>query len=597
MIRHGSTAGNLKGRFVGSTDEPLTEEGGCVLKDNREFYPEADTVFVSPLKRCTETADLLYPERKQQVIPDFREIDFGDFEYGNAEELDSDPQYRDWIESGGTLAFPGGESREAFTERCCEAFKSVCMDLEESSRAAFVVHGGTIMAVLSRYAEPHRDFYEWQVKNAEGFACEAVFEPHFHLKVLRSLPEAPALTGIEDYSVRKEQKQMNFGYTTGTCAAAAAQAAAFMLLTGRVRYRADILTPKGIRLHLPVEFQKITDTSASCSVRKYAGDDPDVTDGIYIRARAEYADSGEDSGNLPRVGIEGGTGVGRVTRPGLEQPVGEAAINRVPREMITREVLSVFDDCEFNGKMKITISVPEGEKIAERTFNPNLGIEGGISILGTSGIVEPMSETALIESIRTELRQKIACGAEYLLVTPGNYGMEYLRRETDESQGKSGQENFIRALRAENAVKCSNYVGETLDAAVEYGAKGVLFVAHIGKFIKVSGGIMNTHSAQADCRSELFAAQAMRSGAPSGVVNRLLASNTSEEAVGILKDAGCLDTTMREVTRRIREQLQKHCGGAIETEAILYSNRYGYLGETEGAEKIAERMVLQDGDN
>ncbi len=593
LIRHGATKGNTERRFVGSTDEPLTKESESALKDSRPFYPEADTVFVSPLKRCKETSFLLYPGQKQQIVQDFREIDFGDFEYGNAEELDWDPRYHDWIESGGTLAFPGGESREVFTERCCEAFKSVCTDLKESSRAAFVVHGGTIMAILSRYAEPQRDFYEWQVKNAEGFACEAVFEPCFHLKVLRSLPETPALTGIEDYSVRKEQKQMNFGYTTGTCAAAAAQAAAFMLLTGRVRYRADILTPKGIRLHLPIESQEITETSASCSVRKYAGDDPDVTDGVCICARAEYADSGD----LPRVGIEGGRGVGRVTRPGLEQPVGEAAINRVPREMITREVLSVFDDCEFNGKMKITISVPEGEKIAERTFNPNLGIEGGISILGTSGIVEPMSETALVESIRTEIRQKIACGAEYLLITPGNYGMEYLRRETDESQSKSGQESFIRALRAENAVKCSNYVGETLDAAVEYGAKGVLFVAHIGKFIKVSGGIMNTHSAQADCRSELFAAQAMRSGAPSGVVNRLLASNTSEEAVGILKDAGCLDTTMREVTGRIRKQLQKHCNGAIETEAILYSNRYGYLGETEGAGKIAERMVLQDGDN
>ncbi|MCD8395647.1 MAG: cobalt-precorrin-5B (C(1))-methyltransferase [Lachnospiraceae bacterium] len=142
-------------------------------------------------------------------------------------------------------------------------------------------------------------------------------------------------------------------------------------------------------------------------------------------------------------------------------------------------------------------------------------------------------------------------------------------------------------------MKCSNYVGETLDIAEELGVKGILFVAHIGKFIKVSGGVMNTHSAHADCRAELFAAQAMRAGTPPEIVSRLLDTNTTEEAVGILLEAGWLAQTMAEVASRVKFHLQKHCRGAFETEVILFSNQYGYLGETDGAESMMEKMMME----
>ncbi len=589
LIRHGSTAGNLKKRYVGNTDEPLTEESVHTLQENRACYPRADAVFVSPQKRCISTADILYPEVRHQILPDLREIDFGAFEYQNAEDLKEDPRYRAWIDSGGTLPFPGGESREAFCGRCTAAFEEACEKTEGQS-AAFVVHGGTIMAILDRFSEPHRDYYEWQTGNGEGFACEAVRRqtdagPVLRLRGAAPLPKAPALTGIEGESVYKQQKSLHSGYTTGSCAAAAAQAAAEMLLTGRLCCRADLLTLKGIRLHLPVEEQEITGTYASCAVRKYAGDDPDVTDQALICARVEYSDA-------PQIEIDGGAGVGRVTKPGLEQGIGEAAINRVPRKMIEAEVQNVCEDCEYTGGLKVTISVPAGAEIAKRTFNPHLGIEGGISILGTSGIEEPMSERALLQSIRVEMRQRAANREEYLLITPGSCGEEFIRRLSLDGAGDADTGRFA-FLHAEDSMKCSNYVGEMLDMAAEFGVKGILFIAHIGKFIKVSGGIMNTHSAQADCRAELMAAQAMRSGAPEEIVRKILSTNTSEEAVGILKESSCLKQTMAEVTRRVKEQLQKRCSGALATEAVLYSNQYGYLGETDGARALAEKIAEQ----
>lgn len=622
LIRHGKTAGNLEHRYVGSTDEDLTAGAAEELKENRDRYPAPDCVFSSPLKRCVRTAELLFPGMQAEILPGLRECDFGEFEYKNYQELQGNADYQAWIDSNGTLPFPGGESREEFIRRCTAAFEEGCRRAEQMGCRfpAFVVHGGTIMAVLDRFSEPYRDYFDWQVKNGEGYVGELLREG-FRLTALEKLP-GPAKTGIEDQFVMKKNKKLRCGYTTGSCAAAAAKAAATMLLTGRRCRRVELMTPKGILLHLPLEEQKITAAQAVCAVRKYAGDDPDATDGILVYASAERLEHESDgkwyescgvraeegkTERKPQPGqaewssetggagsekkaivsgvnviIDGGIGVGRVTKPGLEQPVGAAAINRVPREMIAREVRAVCEEYEYEGRIKITISVPEGVEIAKKTFNPHIGIMGGISILGTSGIVVPMSEEALIASIRVEMKQKFSNGEQYLLITPGNYGADFIRRK-----------ELSQALDAEHSMKCSNYVGETLDMAVELGVKGILFVAHIGKFIKVSGGIMNTHSAHADCRAELMAAQGMRAGASEETVRELLASNTTEEAVGILSQAGLLEQTIREVTGRIRFHLQKRCQGALQTEVILFSNQYGYLGETDGAEEMMEKIIFQ----
>jgi cobalt-precorrin-5B (C1)-methyltransferase len=578
LIRHGATAGNLEHRYVGTTDEELTEDSIRELKENYDRYPQPDCVFASPMRRCIQTAELLFPGCQVQILPDLRECAFGEFEYKNYQELQGDARYQAWIDSGGTLPFPGGESRDTFAARCQEAFLAGCQMARKRgcTSPAFVVHGGTIMAILDRFSSPHQDYFDWQAGNLEGYTGQMPEDTNPVICELTHLP-LPAAVGIEDQFVLRKNKKLQCGYTTGSCAAAASKAAAEMLLTGNICSRVHLMTPRGIMLHLTTEEAQISGQRAGCGVRKFAGDDPDATDGLLICAWAEKTVE-------PGIWIDGGAGVGRVTKPGLEQPVGNAAINRVPREMITREVQSVCEAYGYTGGMRITVSVPGGEEVAKKTFNPHIGIHGGISILGTSGIVMPMSEEALVASIRVEMKQKAANGESYLLITPGNYGADFIRRKERSD-----------LLDAKHSMKCSNYVGETLDMAVELGVRGILFVAHIGKFIKVSGGIMNTHSAHADCRAELMAAQAMRAGAPADTVRRLLASNTTEEAVGILRQDGMLEATIREILERIHFHLQKHCQGAIETEVILFSNQHGYLGETAGADEMMEKIIRQGG--
>ena len=379
--------------------------------------------------------------------------------------------------------------------------------------------------------------------------------------------------GLEDYYIIKDHKKLRYGYTTGSCAAAASGAAALMLLSGKTVERVDLMTPKGILLHLEILDIRIGKEEASCAVRKDGGDDPDATDGLLVYASVRKT---PESG----IHIDGGEGVGRVTKKGLEQPVGAAAINSTPRAMIESEVRKSAELCCYDGGLSVVISIPGGAQIAAKTFNPRLGIEGGLSVLGTSGIVIPMSEEALISSIRTEMGLRQANGGGYLLVTPGNYGEAFLRT--------------YPGIDTSDSVKCSNYVGETLDHAVNLGIRGLLFVAHIGKFIKVSGGIMNTHSRCADSRAELMAAAAIRAGADLETARRILGTVTTDEALDILIEKGLLEDAMKDITGRIRYYLQHRCQGAIETEAILFSNVHGLLGQTEGAETMLKRFQKDD---
>lgn len=380
-------------------------------------------------------------------------------------------------------------------------------------------------------------------------------------------------TGLEEYFIIKNNQKMRFGYTTGSCAAGAAKAAAFMLLSGKEAKEIALLTPKGIRLNLEILHVHMEEGLVSCAVKKDGGDDPDMTSGLEIFAQVtKRAEKG--------IVIDGGPGVGRITRKGLEQPVGSAAINKVPRSMIQKELEALSNQYGYEGGFSVLISVPGGEAVAEKTFNPKLGILGGISILGTSGIVEPMSERALIRSIQVEMKQQFENGSRYLLVTPGNYGAAYLKEHMD--------------LPFDKSVKCSNYVGETVDMAVDMGAEGILFVAHIGKFVKVAGGIMNTHSRCADARAELMAANALRAGASAETACRILKTVTTDEALAILKEAGCLEGTIREITDRISASLKHRSYGRILTGAVIFSNEYGYLGKTEEADTLIKYIEEQE---
>lgn len=380
---------------------------------------------------------------------------------------------------------------------------------------------------------------------------------------------------LEDYYVIRDRKKLRFGYTTGSCAAAAAKGAVWMLLSGKEVRTVQLLTPKGIPLTLSLLDTVMEEGAVTCAVKKDGGDDPDTTHGLLIYVKAEK----QESRDIPEsaftdggVVLDGGIGVGRVTKPGLSQQIGQAAINRVPRQMIFQEVHAVMDQYGYTGNIHITVFVPQGEERAKRTFNPRLGIVGGISILGTSGIVEPMSERALIDSIRLEMSQRHALGDDYLLVTPGNYGAQYLQDHM--------------TLPFEKAVKCSNYFGETIDMAVDMGVKGILFVSHIGKLVKLAAGIMNTHSHSADARMEILASNAVRAGAGLDCARSVLACTMTDEALRILQEYGILNETMQEIMTRIQFYLDHRSYEQILLGAVMFSNEFGFLGQTEGAKKL-----------
>lgn len=375
---------------------------------------------------------------------------------------------------------------------------------------------------------------------------------------------------MEEYIV-KGGKKLRLGYTTGSCAAAAAKAAAYMLLTGRRMERVTLLTPKGIRLELPVREITMGPEAASCAIEKDSGDDPDVTRGTLIFAEASR--SGGDG-----VEIDGGVGVGRVTKPGLDQPVGAAAINSVPRRMIREAVEEVRILTDSREGLRVVVSVPEGEALAKKTFNPRLGIVGGISILGTTGIVEPMSEQALVETIRVELRQRRESGAAYVLLTPGNYGSDFIRDGL-------GIDPAI-------AVQTSNFIGDALEICRELGFRGAVLVGHIGKLVKLAGGMFNTHSKYGDCRMELIAAHAAAAGLAAERVEEVLQCVSCDDALRVLREEGLYEATLARLTERAGLHLRAKAGEDVEMEAILFSKVYGELGRTAGAGVLLRKIVL-----
>ena len=372
-----------------------------------------------------------------------------------------------------------------------------------------------------------------------------------------------------DHYIQSGGKRLRCGYTTGTCAALAAKGAAELLLTGRAPEAVSLRTPKGWVVKVPLEGPRLENETASAWVTKDGGDDVDATHGLPIAASVA---------RQPGTGLtlRGGEGVGRVTKPGLDQPVGEWAINSTPRRMILEAVDSVRRALDQPGGLLITISVPGGREAAKKTFNPHLGIEGGISILGTSGIVEPMSVQALVDTLTLELRQAASSGARRLILTPGNYGMDFLG---------SGALDLPPAVPI---VRCSNFVGEALDSARLEGFRDILLVGHIGKFVKLAAGIFNTHSRQADGRGEIFCAHAALCGADRETARALMDSATADRCLEILAEKQLREPVLASLLSAIQRHLDRRAGEDLQTGAVLFSNQYGLLGMTRGAKEILD---------
>lgn len=482
--------------------------------------------------------------------------------------------------------------------------------------------------------------------------------------------------------VFKNQKKLRCGLTTGTCAAACAQAAMLRLLTGQVLPEVSVRLPESRkRVQADIAAAKICDeisedgerrgtyqdsdaasllqqadpvedrlrssaqlvtlavyptADGGFATRKDAGDDPDVTNGTEIRAYVQVCDvvsvpEGAFVSADGRLYLTGGVGVGRATKPGLEQAVGQSAINRVPRQMIfdaVQQVLDAFEEddekrrtegCtpsfEMENKLKhvdgkpdaeyirskwlnegneksersekpcylITISVPAGAELAQRTFNPMLGIEGGISILGTTGIVEPMSEAAIVATIETSIRQVLAMedgdidrSARRILAVPGNYGQRYVEQQL--------------GLRGVPVVEVSNYIGEAIDLAVSYGATDFLLVGNVGKLVKLAAGIMNTHSRVADGRWEIFAAHLALCGGTRAQVAAMREATTTEEMLTRLEEMGLRAPVMASIMGEIEAHMAHRIRGQMNFGVIVYSERFGRVGETAGAARLLDRF-------
>ena len=372
-----------------------------------------------------------------------------------------------------------------------------------------------------------------------------------------------------EHYVRSGQKLLRCGYTTGTCAALGAAGAARLLLTGRTPDSVVLRTPKGLVVEVAPLFCRLTAAGAECAIEKDGGDDVDVTTGLAIVATVELRPESPD------ICIDGGVGVGRVTKPGLDQPVGAAAINHVPRQMITDALRREAASADYHGGFAVTISIPEGEAVAKRTFNPHIGVTGGLSILGTSGIVEPMSQQAILDTIQLEMDQAAlrAGNPKRLILAPGNYGLDYLHETYPD-------------FAVIPVVKTSNFIGDTLDMAASAGFEEVLLVGHVGKLVKVAGGILNTHSHTADCRTELFCTHAALCGAGRDTCAALYDAATTDACLDILDAAGLRAPVLESLLQAIQLHLDRRAADAFRVGAVLFSNQHGPLGLTPTAKEL-----------
>ena len=367
------------------------------------------------------------------------------------------------------------------------------------------------------------------------------------------------------------KEKLRCGYTTGSCAAAAAKAAAEMLLSEANVSFVGISTPKGIKLKLDVLEPMINENYAECAIKKDSGDDPDITNGILVFARVSKIASG--------IEITGGRGIGIITKSGLDQPVGEYAINSVPRKMIKSALEEIAEKYDYHGGLRAEISVPNGEEIAKKTYNPRMGIEGGISIIGTSGIVEPMSNSALIDTIRLEAKMRYSEGYRNLMLTLGNYSENYI------------QKSMPFAL--EKSVKCSNFIGEAIDIALETGFERILIIGHIGKLVKLGAGIMNTHSAQADGRMDVLVTCGMLADADVNLLKEMPQCVTVDSALDILKSGGYMEKTLDILADRAEYYLNAKVKNEIEIGAVMFSEKHGISVKTSLADKLI-KMISEE---
>ena len=351
-------------------------------------------------------------------------------------------------------------------------------------------------------------------------------------------------------TIIKNQKEMRCGFTTGSCATAATVSALEYYFSGKKVSSVMIDLPSGNELEIEVIDNHLSGNKASSSVIKDAGDDPDVTNNIRITAIVTLTESG--------FVLYGGKGVGTVTKVGLKVGVGESAINPVPREMIEKNARKIMQKYQYDKGIDIEILAENGEEIAKNTFNPRLGIVGGISILGTSGIVKPMSEEALIDTIKLTIDRNKVTDGKNIIICPGNYGGYFAK--------------YSMNIDLDSVVLYSNFLGETLDYLVYNSFENVLLVSHIGKLIKVAAGAMNTHSSTVDARMEVLASHSAVAGMEKEKVRKILFSTMTKEALEVIEESGLKEAIYESIRERIAYHINFRVKGKLKVEFICFDN-------------------------
>ena len=369
--------------------------------------------------------------------------------------------------------------------------------------------------------------------------------------------------------IEKNNQKLRYGYTTGSCAAAAAKAGV-LALYDKKQAVVEIDTPKGWPLFIDVFHQKCKD-GAHCYVIKDAGDDPDVTDGIRVHAIVRQ---NHNPDRQKKICIQGGVGIGIITKKGLSLDIGQAAINPVPLQMIQTEIEKVLPE---QASVTVTIFVPQGIDTAKRTFNEKLGIRGGISIIGTTGVVEPMSEKALLDTFKVELSILRAEKNERLIFVFGNFGRDFLK---DYSILESKMQ------------KTSNFIGAMIEESARLGFKEILIVGHIGKMVKVAYNMQNTHSKYGDHRMESIYMDACKVGLSKNIAEPILECNTTDEAIEYLDslNMNIRNAVCNAIVNRCQQVAKTWANNQLEVECIMFSRIYGQLSHTTKAMDLLKEL-------
>lgn len=375
-------------------------------------------------------------------------------------------------------------------------------------------------------------------------------------------------------SIIKNGKELRYGLTTGSCATAAAASALEILLSKESIRDVKIVLPQGEEVYFQLSEVEIQPEYVQVTVIKDGGDDPDVTHGTSIVAKVTLTDKD--------VIIDGGIGVGRVTKEGLKCKVGEAAINPVPRQMIEKNLRAVMEKYGYEKGVKVIISVPQGETLAKSTYNPRLGIVGGISILGTTGIVEPMSEKAIVDTNKVLIDKRHMQDSEIILISPGNYGRDFCKE--------------YLGIDIEKSIPISNFVGETLDYIKYKGFKKIIFVGHIGKIVKCAGGIMNTHSYYADCRMELIGINCALEGASVETLNKLMQCISTDQALDVIKDEPYFLRFKKRIMDRIMYHLDFRLKNQVEIAVVMFSSDRNQIFKSENADDLIAQFINREKD-